>query len=107
MTPWADWPATAPAWSAWVPRKQARLAVLEWRYAYNGAGQLRQRQNSLRGDQTFEYGAMGRILAALLTASSGAFSPERFVFDPASNLLSPFSAQEAAAWPASAPPMGA
>jgi len=69
----------------------AARPVLERRYTYDAAGQLQQRQDSRRGGQHFEYDPIGRILAALPTATNTAFAPERFVFDPASNLLSPGS----------------
>jgi len=82
---------------------QRGRAVLERRYAYDAAGQLRQRQDSLRGGQSFEYDPTGRILAALPTASNTAFAPERFVFDPASNILSPPSSNESVAPQASRP----
>ncbi len=73
----------------------ARGAVVERAYAYDAAGQLVARADSLRGRQDFRYDPTGRILAAMpsaLVGASGAgsistYNAELFAFDPAGNLL--------------------
>ena len=73
----------------------ARGAVVERAYAYDAAGQLVARADSLRGRQDFRYDPTGRILAAMPSAlanPSGAgsistYNAELFAFDPAGNLL--------------------
>jgi RHS repeat-associated protein len=73
--------------------------VVERAYAYDAAGQLVARADSLRGRQDFRYDPTGRILAAMPSALSGAasgasgqgrintYNAELFAFDPAGNLL--------------------
>jgi RHS repeat-associated protein len=73
----------------------ARGAVVEGAYAYDAAGQLVARADSLRGRQDFRYDPTGRILAAMPSALAGAsgagsistYNAELFAFDPAGNLL--------------------
>jgi YD repeat-containing protein len=77
----------------------ARGAVVERAYAYDAAGQLVARADSLRGRQDFRYDPTGRILAAMPSAlaagvggASGqgtvsSYNAELFAFDPAGNLL--------------------
>lgn len=66
-------------------------ALLERSYAYDAAGQLVARADSLRGRQDFRYDPTGRILAATLSALQGgtasSYNAELFAFDPAGNLL--------------------
>ncbi|CAN7212521.1 RHS domain-containing protein [Acidovorax sp. LjRoot129] len=67
-------------------------ALLERAYAYDTAGQLVVRADSLRGRQDFRYDPTGRILAAIPGAlqggrTPGSYNAELFAFDPAGNLL--------------------
>ncbi|CAN7212380.1 DUF6531 domain-containing protein [Acidovorax sp. LjRoot129] len=67
-------------------------ALLERAYAYDAAGQLIARADSLRGRQDFRYDPTGRILAAIPGAlpggrAAGSYNTELFAFDPAGNLL--------------------
>nr|WP_313282615.1 hypothetical protein [Delftia tsuruhatensis] len=61
-------------------------ATLERGYAYDAAGQLIARADSLRGRQDFRYDPTGRILASL-PAQGSPLARELFAFDPAGNLL--------------------
>ena len=61
-------------------------ATLERGYAYDAAGQLIARADSLRGRQDFRYDPTGRILASL-PAHGSPLARELFAFDPAGNLL--------------------
>ncbi|WP_374008412.1 hypothetical protein [Delftia lacustris] len=61
-------------------------ATLERGYAYDAAGQLIARADSLRGRQDFRYDPTGRILASI-PAQGSPLARELFAFDPAGNLL--------------------
>ena len=53
-------------------------------YRYDKAGQLTSVADSRRGQINYRYDPVGRLLAA-----ASALGPERFAFDPASNMLDP------------------
>lgn len=72
--------------SGHVARPGSSNATLERGYAYDAAGQLIARADSLRGRQDFRYDPTGRILASL-PAQGSPLARELFAFDPAGNLL--------------------
>ncbi|WP_325100567.1 MULTISPECIES: RHS repeat-associated core domain-containing protein [unclassified Delftia] len=69
------------------------IPALERGYAYDAAGQLIARADSLRGRQDFRYDPTGRILASL-PAQGSPLARELFAFDPAGNLLDSMPGKE-------------
>ena len=75
-----------------LPGSTTRLLVRN--YHYDAAGQLTELRDSRRGDLTYRYDPLGRLLSA--TTIKG---EETFAFDPASNLLDPKAPRQPSHYP--------